>query len=302
MEYRRVTVRVPATTANLGPGFDCLGLALGLWNMVRLEVGSPGVAITGEGANSLSRGEENLVFRAACALFQHAGLPQPNLRLRCRNAIPLSRGLGSSAAAVVGGLVAANALCGQPLDQQQLLDLAASLEGHPDNVAPALLGGCRIVVKEESRLVTAAVPLPRWLSSVVFIPDMPMPTREAREILSPQVSRDEAVYNLGRMGLLVNALATGAAEDLRVATQDALHQPARQGLFPAMEPIIKASLEAGALGAFLSGGGSSIVAFTRGREMTIGYEMAEMARKCRVGGALKVLRPSARGCYVASVA
>ena len=251
MSYHRVTVRVPATTANLGPGFDCLGLALGMWNTVRLEIGPPGVAISGEGADSLSRGEDNLVLRAIAAAFQEAALPMPRLRLRCHNTIPLGRGLGSSAAAVVGGLVAANTLCGEPLGQQALLRLATSLEGHPDNVAAALLGGCCIVVQDGERLVTSAVPIPSWLRAVVFIPDTAMPTREARAVLPPQVSRQDAVYNMGRVALLVNALATGKAEDLRVATQDALHQPARRRLFPAMERVIQAGLAAGALGAFL---------------------------------------------------
>jgi homoserine kinase len=199
-------------------------------------------------------------------------------------------------------LVAANYLCGQPLGQEALLEVAASLEGHPDNVAPALLGGCRIVVRDGGRLVTAGVPLRRRLWAVVFIPDMPMPTQEARAVLPSQVRREEAVYNLGRVALLVNALATGRVDDLGVATQDALHQPARQRLFPAMERIIQAALGAGALGAFLSGGGSSVVALTQEREMTIGYEMADVAEKSGVTGTFRVLRPTLRGCYVVSAA
>ena len=300
MKFRQVTVRVPATTANLGPGFDCLGLALGLWNRLRLEVGPSKVSVIGEGADVLSRGEDNLVLRAASAVFQEAGLPNPSLRLSCRNAIPLSRGLGSSAAAVVAGLVAANTLCGDPLAGATLLRLATALEGHPDNVAPALLGGCQIVVQDGEHLVTAGVRVPRWLRAVAFIPEVAMPTQEARAVLPRDVSRRDAVYNVGRVALLVNALATGKAEDLRVATQDALHQPARQRLFPAMESIIQAALQGGALGAFLSGAGSSVVAFTRGREVTVGYEMAEAARKWGVDGAVRVLRPVSRGCYVVS--
>jgi homoserine kinase len=227
MKFRQVTVRVPATTANLGPGFDCLGLALGLWNRLRLEGGPSGISVIGEGADVLSRGEDNLVLRAASAVFREAGLPKPSLRLSCRNSIPLSRGLGSSAAAVVGGLVAANILCGEPLERATLLRVATALEGHPDNVAPALLGGCQIVVRDGDDLVTAGVRVPRWLRAVVFIPEVAMPTSEARAVLPPDVSRRDAVYNAGRVALLVNALATGKAEDLRVATQDALHQPAQ---------------------------------------------------------------------------
>ena len=300
MDYQRVTVRIPATTANLGPGFDCLGLALELWNVVRLEIGKPKVVINGEGANTLSLGDENLILQAARALFQQARLPTPNLRLHCRNAIPLSRGLGSSAAAVVGGLVAANTLCGEPLTKEEILALAVSLDGHPDNVAPALLGGFQIVVKEEDRFRPTTVSLPEWLSAVVFIPEMEMPTHEARRILSSQISREDVVYNLGRVGLLVNALNTGTAQDLRLATQDALHQPPRQALFPAMEPIINGALEAGALGVFLSGAGSSIVAFTRHHQRRVGSAMAKVASEWNVKGTARILRPSLQGCYIVS--
>ena len=294
----RVTVRVPATTANLGPGFDCLGMALDIWNEVAVERGDFAVAIQGEGEGTLSTGQDNLVYRALCIPFQEAGLQVPTLSLWCSNTIPLSRGLGSSAAAIVGGLVVGNQLAGSPLDQEQLLEQATLLEGHPDNVSAALLGGCRIVVREGERLITAPVPLPEGIGAVLFVPETPMPTREARAVLDPSVSREDAVYNIGRGALLVNALATGRMEDLRVATQDRLHQPARQALFPAMKNIFRAALDAGALGVFLSGGGSTVLALTRGREMTIGYEMAEAAKLSSVNGEVKVTRPSLQGAHV----
>ncbi|MBI2936383.1 MAG: homoserine kinase, partial [Chloroflexi bacterium] len=271
---RRVEVKVPATTANLGPGFDCLGMALDLWNLVSLEVGKSNTVICGEGAETLSRGEDNLVYRSVFRLFAEVGKPVPALGLSCRNAIPLARGLGSSAAAVVGGLVAANALCGRPLSQRELLRLATEQEGHADNVAPALLGGCQIVMKEGNGLLTAQVPLPEGLSAVLFIPDQPLSTEKARAVLPPQVSREDAVFNIARSAMLVNALACGKLDLLALATQDRLHQPYREKLFPSMRLIFRAALEAGALGVFLSGSGSSILALARGREMTIGYEMA----------------------------
>ena len=298
----RVEVRAPATTANLGPGFDCLGLALDIWNVVRLEVGSPGICIFGEGAESLSTGQDNLVYRAVATLFQEVGVPIPEVALTCHNMVPLARGLGSSSAVAVGGLLAANALCEEPLSSQDLLRLATSLEGHPDNVAASLLGGCQIVAQDGDALITAPVTLPQGLlRAVIFIPDQAMPTAQARSLLSPQVSREDAVFNMARVALLVNALTTGQAEYLRAATQDRLHQPQRRVLFPAMNLIFRAALDAGALGVFLSGAGSSILALARDREMTIGYEMADIADKAGVTGTVRIVDLSLQGAHVVSV-
>ena len=293
-------VRVPATTANLGPGFDCLGMALDVWNTVRLETGGTGVTVSGEGDGSLSLGRDNLVYQAAESLFRAIGKPVPRLSLTCENAVPLGRGLGSSSAAAVGGLVAANALCESPLSDDEVLALAVEIEGHPDNVTPALLGGCRIVVADGDELVTAPVPLARDLYAVLFVPAQQMPTQQARGLLSSTVSRADAVFNMGRAALLVNALSTGDISLLRTATQDRLHQPARGVLFPAMARIIRAALDAGAAGAFLSGAGSTILALTEDREMTVGYEMADMADKAGVPGEVKVTKVSPQGAHVMS--
>ena len=301
MDNRTVSIRVPATTANLGPGFDCLGMALDWWNDVCMSVSlSPAIHIEGEGADSLSAAEDNLVYRAACAAFEAAGEEPPALSVWCRNRIPLARGLGSSAAAIVGGLVAANALCRRPLDQECLLNMAVEMEGHGDNVSPALLGGCQIVVRDEGHIITDAAPLPPDLMAVVLVPDAPMATSEARAVLPEMVSREEAVYNLGRAALLVNSLSTGRLDNMKVATQDRLHQPARQAIFPAMKYVLRAALDAGAVGAFLSGGGSSVLALATSRPMTIGYEMINAADKVGVSGSLKVTRPSPIGAHVVS--
>ena len=301
MENRFVAVRVPATTANLGPGFDCLGMALDWWNDVCISTAPrSAVSITGDGASSLSESEDNLVYRAARVAFDAAGEEPGPLSISCRNRIPLARGLGSSAAAIVGGLVAANALCSRPLDRECLLALAVEMEGHGDNVAPALLGGCRIVARDEGRIVTDSVPFAPALMAVVYVPDIPMATAEARAVLPEMVSRQEAVYNLGRTALLVNGLSTGRMDMLKVATQDRLHQPARQDIFPAMKYIIRAALDAGAVGAFLSGGGSSVLALATSRAMTIGYEMANAADKVGVSGDLRVTRPTTLGAHVVS--
>ena len=297
-----VTVKVPATSANMGPGFDCLGMALDIWNSVTVEVGSAGFVIRGEGEKELQPGPSNLIYRSFRLPFVESGRQVPKVSITCENEIPLGRGLGSSSAAVVGGLVAANEISGRPLDPEELLALAARTEGHPDNVSAALLGGCQIVVWDGSSLVTSAVPVPEDLLAVVFIPDTPMPTKQARSLLPAKIPREDAVYNIGRMGMLVRALATGDFTQLAVASDDRLHQPARQTIFPAMKNIFRAALAAGALGVFLSGAGSSVLALTRGKEMTIGYEMAEAASKSGVGGTFKVTRPTNKGAHVADSA
>ncbi len=292
-----VTVRVPATSANMGPGFDCLGLALDIWNEVHVDLGASGFEVAGEGSAALAAGRDNLVYRSIRRVFAETGQTVPDLGVVCHNEIPLGRGLGSSSAAVIGGLVAGNELSGRPLSEDDVLALAADIEGHPDNSAAALMGGCRIVARDHGRLFTTPVPLPCGLSAVLFIPDMPMPTQQARDLLAPQIDRADAVYNIGRAALLVNALAAGDFSYLRIATQDRLHQPARQTIFPAMKNIFGAALDAGALGVFLSGAGSTVLALAHGRELTIGCEMAEAASKSGVDGDVKVTRPSTRGAH-----
>lgn len=295
---QRVTVKVPATSANLGPGFDCLGMALDIWNSITVRVGESDFEIAGEGADTLPWTEENLVARCFRMPFEESGLPVPTVSVACRNEIPLGKGLGSSSAAVVGGLVAGNEVCERPLDDKRLLELASSVEGHPDNAAAALLGGCQIVVEDEGGLTAASVPVPEDLRAVLFIPDMPMPTEQARGILADTVSRKDAVYNIGRAALLVRAFATGDMAHLATATDDRLHQPERQAIFPAMKNIFRAALDAGAFGVFLSGAGSSVMALAASRELTIGYEMADAAAKSGIGGAVKITRPTSRGAHL----
>ncbi|MBI4338687.1 MAG: homoserine kinase [Chloroflexi bacterium] len=298
-----VEVRVPATTANLGPGFDCLGMALDIWNSFRFHLGDgPKVSVTGEGVGRLRADKSNLVYRSAERFFRAVGKPAPPLAISCWNQIPLARGMGSSSAAIVGGLLGASAISGvKEPDIELLWRLAVEIEGHPDNVTPALFGGCQVVVKDGDKLVRGAVPVPNELWTVLFIPEAPMPTAQARGVLPSQVSREDAVYNIGRAALLVNALATGDLSGLRVATQDRLHQPARQELMPAMRLLFRAALDGGALGVFLSGAGSTVLALTSGREMTVAYEMKDMACKAGVPGDIKITRPTLRGAQATLV-
>ncbi|MDP2936066.1 MAG: homoserine kinase [Dehalococcoidia bacterium] len=296
---RAVTVRVPATTANLGPGFDCLGMALDIYNSLSIaRSDSFRIDISGEGAGALPRDGRNIAYRALLTLAEEAGREIPPLRMTMKNEIPLARGLGSSAAAIVGALVAADLFFDSNLSRDKLLEIAEEIEGHPDNVAPAILGGCIVVVKDGPRLVHAPVPLPPGLVAVLFIPDFALATIEARRVLPQQVKMADAVFNVGRTALLATCLATGRLDLLRVATQDALHQPWRKALFPAMEALFKAALDAGALGVFLSGAGPTILALTTHDSDLVAHAMREAAHIAKVPGCTRLARPSMQGAHL----
>ena len=297
-----IVVRVPASTANLGPGFDTLGLALSLWNTLRVGWSdAPSVTVHGEGEGHLRSDERNLTYRAAARLLEEAGAAGRHLAIESWQDVPLSRGLGSSSCAIAGGLFAANALLDYPLDPHRLLELATEIEGHPDNVAPALLGGMTIAVRDGDSVQAVPVPVPEDLQCVVFIPERRLATREARELLPSSVPRADAVHNVGRAALLVASFALNRPEYLRLATEDKLHQPQRRAVFPEMKVLFDNALRAGARGVFLSGAGPSVVALTtRGenRAFTIGAEMADAADKSGLAGEFRVLEPSPTGAEV----
>ena len=258
----------------------------------------PHVEVDGEGSAELPSDRSNLVYHSAVHLFQEVDSSFQDLFVSCHNKIPVKRGLGSSASAIVGGLVAANDLVGNPLTEYDILLMAVELEGHPDNVTAALFGGARIVVPGKQGIITSAVTIPQDLNVVLYIPENAISTVEARSVLPDKVSYEDAVFNMGRVALLVNALSGDRVQDLSVGTEDRLHQPYRQNLFPAMRLIIREALKAGALGAFVSGSGSTVLAFARGREMSIAYEMAEAARKANAPGRTIITSPSDKGAYV----
>jgi len=261
----RVHVRVPATSANLGPGFDALGLALALYNEVTAsEADTVSVTIEGEGAGRLSTGAENVVARAVRHAYDAAGRPFKGVALTCVNRVPTARGLGSSAAAWVGGLVAGNALLGGPLSREALLALAARAEGHPDNVTAALLGGLTVsCALGEGRIAAISLPVPGAVRWVVLVPETTSATAEARAVLPPTYSRADAVFNVQRVSLLLAALQSGRFDLLGAALDDRIHQPYRLRLFPWMTAVADAARAAGALGCVLSGAGPSLLAAVR---------------------------------------
>ncbi|MPV39123.1 homoserine kinase [Georgenia subflava] len=260
-----VRVRVPATSANLGPGFDSFGLALGVWDevTVRAVAGATTVTVVGEGAQGLPDGEEHLVVRAVRLGLDAVGAPQAGLELTCHNAIPHGRGMGSSAAAVVAGLVAARGLVSEPesLDDDAVLALACRLEGHPDNAAPALLGGATVAWEDADGARAASVPVAPSLRPTVLVPATQLLTRTARAALPTQVPHADGAFNAARAALLVLALG-GRNELLMAATEDRLHQAYRAEAMPATLEAVRAMREAG-WPAVVSGAGPSVLVLDR---------------------------------------
>lgn len=276
----KLRVLVPASAGNTGPAFDSLGLAYGLHNEVVVETDRPAeVVVEGEGAELLKKGEPNLVQHAMARFTESTGKAVPPHRLTLVNRIPFGRGLGSSAAAIVGGLMAADVLCGTKLGPEGILRLALPMEGHPDNVAPAIYGGFVLTVLDAGDVngPFTVVPMkaPADWKAVLYVPDLIIPTKQARAILPKDVPRADAIYNHSRVGLLVAALLRGSGELLRVAMQDRLHQPYRAKIFPEMPALIEAGISGGAWGACLSGAGSAILA------------IAQAARAASVSDALR---------------
>ena len=292
-------VSVPATSANLGAGFDCLGLALDLRNEVSLLPDRPfHIEVLGEGCDTLPRDRSNLVARTVLRYFEEIDRPAPSFALRLTNRIPMTGGLGSSSTALVGGLLAANELAGRPLGRQDLLRLACDLEGHPDNVAPAMLGGLVLSVIQDGQLITTDIPIPAGLRAVLFLPRFTTSTREARRLLPNRVSLSDAVFNLSRSALFVAAISGGHLELLRYATQDRLHQPYRQVLFPTMPRLFDAVIEAGALAAWLSGSGSALLALVNGRESEVAAAFETSAQRLGVAGRTVVVDLTCQGAHV----
>ncbi len=261
----RAHVRVPATTANLGAGFDTCALALGLHNEVTaVESDRVSVTIEGHGAGVLPKDARNVVARGVRIAYEAAGRRFRGCALDCVNRVPPARGLGSSAAAIVGGLVAGNALCGSALDTRTLVTLAARAEGHPDNVTAALLGGLTVSCADGDTVVAVSLRVPERLRWIVLIPEITSATAEARAVLPSTVPRADAVFNVQRVALLLAALEADVPDALRSALDDRLHQPYRLRLFPWMPGVVDAAREAGALGCVLSGAGPSLLAIVAG--------------------------------------
>jgi homoserine kinase len=294
----RVHVTIPATSANLGPGFDALGLALNLYNEVVVEIAArTTVILEGEGARRLPTGDKNVVLRALRLTYERVGRKPEEWAVRCVNRIPPARGLGSSAAAWVGGIAAANALLGSPLDRAGMLRLATEAEGHPDNVAAAIYGGLTVVGGDGDGVVALSLPVPSSLVWVALIPEITSSTAEARAVLPRTVPRADAVFNVQRVALLLASLQAGRIDTLGAALDDRLHQPYRRRLFPWMPAVIDAARRAGALGCVLSGAGPSLLAVAPGATEggAVATAMEESLAQARVRGTARALVVESQG-------
>ena len=271
----QVTVRIPATSANLGPGFDSLGCALALYNALTFSERESRLCITGCPAKY--QNEENLAVRGYRAVQKRLGVPPKGLALHICGEIPVSRGLGSSAAMIAGGVLAANALHGSPLSREELLTVANGIEGHPDNLAPALYGGLTASLVEDGIPHTVRLLLHEKWKFIAAIPDYELSTHQAREVLPESVPFADAVFNASRTAVLLGALQSGDSALLRTAMQDRLHQPYRRGLIPEYDAVEAAAWACGAVGFCISGAGSTLLCIAEDDGFA-----ARLAERCKV--------------------
>ena len=262
-----VTVTVPATTANIGPGFDCLGAALNLYNRFHFTPFTPlsdsepfQISIEGAEAKRVNTGATNLVYRSYLKCYERIGIAAPPVDIKIKLGVPLSRGLGSSSTAIVGGIVAANVLAGSPLDEMALAALANEIEGHPDNVVPALFGGAQLTTMEKGRLRVCDLPWHESVVPVVIIPEFELSTADARRVLPGKYSRADAVFNTAHIALLLRGIATGNGDWIAGGMGDRIHQPYRKKLIPGYEDVRRAAIQAGAWGLVISGAGPTLLA------------------------------------------
>ncbi|NJD28240.1 MAG: homoserine kinase [Chloroflexi bacterium] len=304
---RRATVEVPATIANLGAGYDCLGLAVDLRLRASVEVIEAGGELTvdGEGSGELVADRSNRLIEAlelGLAELRVDDLGSIGWRLELSNPIPLARGLGSSAAATVAGLVLAGALAGRELGTEAALGLATRIEGHPDNVAPALLGGLVASIAVGSRVEAVRLEPPAGLLVVAWVPERRLSTADMRRVLPSTVPHDDAVANLARVAVGVAGLASGRADVLRLLTEDRLHEPYRAAAYPELPELVAAARAAGALGACLAGAGSTIAAFidadTAGAADSVAEALRSTATRLGQPGRIMTLAPAPTGARI----
>lgn len=257
-----VKIKVPATSANMGPGFDSLGIAVGMYNSIELtETGAGFTVVTGKDRREVPVNDYNMIYRAITTVFDKVGYNSEGVRISQNSNIPVTRGLGSSSACIIGGMLGANVISGRKLNYGEILDLAASMEGHPDNVTPALYGGFCTSVYDGGKVYFTTTKITMPIKVAVMFPDYPMQTRESRKVVPDNFSKNDAIYNISRASMLVSALTSGQVELLKVACQDRLHQQYRLGYIHGGEELMNLTYNFGAYATYLSGSGPSLVSF-----------------------------------------
>lgn len=291
-----VKVRVPCSTSNLGSGFDTFGLALQLYLTVEMVVAKKfEIDVAGAETEGIATDESNLIHLAAQKIYHKAGLTLPPLRIRLDNNIPLSRGLGSSGAATVAGLVCANQMAGLQLSQTEILALANQCEGHPENAAASLLGGLTLNCVDVADIISEKIAVEENLQAVLLVPDITISTDEARAVLPKTVPHHDTIYNVQRSALLCHAFLERDYRNLRQAMQDRLHQPFRKHLIPGYDQIEKTAYENGALGVCISGSGSTILSFALNDSTSLQAALARKAKDLNMTVQVKILGADNQG-------
>lgn len=294
-------IKVPATSANMGPGFDSIGIALQLYNNLWFEEIESGleIIVKRKQAIEIPTDKNNLIYRTMLDFFAEIGEIMPPVRLIQEDYIPMTRGLGSSAACIVAGLMAANYLSGCHYSKDELSQIAAKIEGHPDNSNPALFGGMVVGALDNNEMRHVKLEMPKNLTFAIMVPDFPVSTEAARGVLPEHVSRQDAIFNASRAGLLVASMITGNIDNLKMAMEDRLHQPYRKQLIPEMERIFKASKAYGAVGAYLSGAGSTLMAVLEEKqEENFKQKMSAFLNAVPHEWELTLLKPDMEGAQI----
>lgn len=301
MNSKRVKVKVPGTTANCGPGFDVMGIACSIYNeleLTLLEEKILKIEIYGDGAENIPKDERNMVWRCIKEMVDKSGAGYKGAHIKMTNNVPLSRGLGSSATAIVAGLVAANTCLNNKYSIQEIFEMATAIEGHPDNVAPALFGGITVSAFLHGSLKYVSF-LPNFpLKIVAAIPDFYLPTKKARAVLKHQISLKDAIFNIGHIAMIIAALSQGKTDVLKGAFEDRLHQPYRADLIPGMYDVFEAADKNGALGTVLSGAGPTLISYTLKNGETIGKAMVKAFAEHKVKARYMVLDIDSEGAKI----
>lgn len=291
-----IEVRVPATSANMGPGFDCLGVALNMFNTFYIEEIEGGLEILG--CEDEYKNENNLVYKSMERFFNRVGYRPKGIRIRIEGEIPKSRGLGSSAACILGGVLAANEISGGKLNRKEILELATEIEGHPDNISPALYGGMQVSIVEGSRVYNERIELPIGIKFCAIIPDFTLSTSEARGVLPKNIPYRDAAFNVGRASLLIAALLKGNFDLLKAACMDKMHENYRGSLIKNYNEIISASSYLNPSGVFLSGAGPTIMNIVREDDNEFMNDMEYFLSTLKDKWTIKELKPNSNGAIV----
>ena len=297
---KKVIVTVPGSTANIGAGFDCLGIALSIYNRFEFEIIDEGlkVEIEGEGADYLPADNNNVVVKSAEKIFKLCSDKTPSLKIKVKSNIPLARGLGSSATAIIGSMVAANYLCNNKLSEQELLSEIVKMEGHPDNVVASYFGGLTATCVAEGKILYMKYNINKDVKLVLCIPDFKLSTEEARRAIPQIIPHKDAVFNLSRIPFIIDKLIKGDLEDLNYVIEDRLHQKYRERLIPHFSEVVLSAYNEGAKGVALSGAGPTILAITKDNSDEISEAMVNTFKKYNMVSKGLIIPPDNDGIRV----